>query len=293
MTTARRTTIVKDDTDILELLYKPGVYTVTITPHDAALLLERNAGNRRPKERAIENYAREMRENRWRLTNQGIGLSRQGNVLDGQNRLYACQRAGVPFSTLLITGLEENVRDVVDVGVKRSLGDVLKMNGRNNVSNLAGAVSLRARYEPAAEKQWSWTRTRGYGQRLSHEEMLSFLDKHPMLEDRTHQAWLVRKALGKVGLAAIVGFESMSFEVDQAAAVDFREHLVSGALLQPGDPRLLLRNVMMRQDRSPDSIWTLGMFVKAWNLWRHGEHREALYLKENERLPKFDEKPGA
>lgn len=276
-----------EDLDPLELLYRPGVYVVTITPSIAAQLLERNTSNRRPKERAITHYAREMREGRWHVTNQGIGIGRDLVVQDGQNRLIACTRAGVPFRTVLATGLAPEARDVVDVGIKRSLNDVLTMHHIKNSSNTAGAISLRIRYEDAIRKDWSWVRLRGAGQRFSNEEMLAFLAEHPLLVERAPAAWLVRQALGKIGLAAIVAFESMSFEASPAAAAEFRESLISGAYLTAGDARLLLRNTLMKHDRAPDSIWTLGMFVKAWNLWRTEERRQYLRLQDTERLPRL------
>lgn len=276
-----------EEPDPLELLYRPGVYIVTITPEVAAQLLERNVANRRPKERAINHYAREMREGRWRLTNQGLGFGRNLVLQDGQNRLIACTRAGVPFRTLMATGLESESRDVVDVGIKRSLSDVLTMHQVKNAGNTAGAISLRIRYEDAIRKDWSWVRLRGAGQRFSNEEMLAFANEHPLLVERASAAWLVRQALGKVGLAPIVAFESMAFEANPIAATEFREALISGALLTSGDARLLLRNTMMKFDRAPDSIWALGMFVKAWNLWRTEERRQYLRLQDSERLPRM------
>lgn len=276
-----------DELDPLELLYRPGVYVVTITPEVAAQLLELNTANRRPKERAIAHYAREMAEGRWRLTNQGLGFGRDLTCQDGQNRLIACTRAGVPFQTIMATGLDPASRDVVDTGIKRSLSDVLTMHKVTNAGNTAGAVSLRIRYDDAVRRDWSWVRLRGAGQRFSNEEMLAYADQHPLIIERAPAAWAVRKALGKVGLAPILAFDSMAYEANPVAATEFREALISGAFLTTGDARLLLRNAMMRYDRAPDSIWALGMFVKAWNLWRTEERRQYLRLTDTERLPRM------
>lgn len=281
-------TTLDEPVDVEELIYRPGAYIVTITPEVAARLLERNTRNRNRKERAINDYARQMTAGSFLLTNQGIGVDRNGELTDGQNRLASCEVSGVPFTTVFVTGLDPRVRDIVDTGVKRSFGDVLRMNGHNNVSNLAGAVSLRARYENAVERDFTWVRARSHGQRHNHEELLAFLDKHPALAERTHPAWLVRTALGKIGLSVIVAFDSMAVETDADAATAFREALISGALLTPGDPRLLLRNLMLRQERSPDTMWALGVWVKAWNLWRAGERRDVLALRETERLMRMD-----
>src|SRR4051812_30418789 len=99
-----------------DLVHRAGVYIVTITPEDAAKLLERNTNNRPQKKRAIEDYQRQMKAGLWHLTNQGIGVDRNGVLQDGQNRLVACTRAETPFTTILATGLEPEAREVVDTG---------------------------------------------------------------------------------------------------------------------------------------------------------------------------------
>jgi hypothetical protein len=276
-----------EDRDIDELVLMPGAYIVTIAPEDATTLLARNVNNRPEKIRAIGDYSRQMQEGRWHLSNQGIGIDRNGNLGDGQNRLRACELAGVPFRTLLMTGLEPEVRDVVDTGVKRSFGDVLAMAGYKNVSNLAGAVSIRARYQNGVNRGWGWADTRARGNRFSHEELLQFMEAHPALVELAPRAWQVRKALNHVGLGPIVAFEAMAYETDPASLAYFRDAVITGGMLRSGDPRLLLRNQLMRRERAGDSIWTLGMFVKAWNLWVTGEEREVLSLKETEPLPKM------
>jgi hypothetical protein len=269
-----------------ELIFMPGVHVVRVGPVEAKRLLERNTSNRALKQRAVADYARDMSEGRWHFSNQGLGLDKHGVLADGQNRLHAVIESGAVITTLLATGLEPEARDVVDTGVKRSFGDVLRMNGRTNVANLAGAVAIRARYELGAQNGWGWTETRSRG-RLSHEELLAYLREHPQLEERASGSWLVRKALGKVGLGPIVAFESMAVEVNPDALAYFREAIVSGGMLKARDPRLLLRNHLMKRDRAGDSIWTLGLFVKAWNKWLSGEEVELLTLKETEPLQKI------
>lgn len=272
---------------IEDLIHRPGVYIVTITPADAALLLMRNHNNRSKKLARIEDWSRQMREGKWRLTNQGIGVDRNGVLVDGQNRLEAVIRANVPVTFMFATGLDPEARDVVDTGVRRSFGDVLTMNGYRNVSNLAGAVAIRARYENGAERGWGWADIRSRGIRHSHEELLDYMQAHPKLTELAPRSWIIRKALGHVGLAPIVAFESMAAETDPESLAYFRDAVITGGMLEATDPRLLLRNHLMRRERAGDSIWTLGMFIKAWNLWLAGESREVLSLKETEPVPKM------
>jgi hypothetical protein len=129
----------------------PMVVTAEITPDLARRLLVRNRNNRVPKEGAIARYKWEMENGNWRITNQGLGFDRNGDLTDGQNRLMACIRADKSFHTVVAVGLVPEAKEVVDVGVKRTLSDALKMEGYTNAPALAGGVALRQRYEQLVE----------------------------------------------------------------------------------------------------------------------------------------------
>jgi hypothetical protein len=282
--------------DVEDLIYRPGVYVVTITPELAEKLLERNENNRTPKQKAIAAYKNAMLQGRWELTNQGIGFDRNGVLVDGQNRLYACIQAGVPFITTLATGLSPDAKEKIDVGVKRNLADALRMEGFVNAPALAGGISLRAKYEWLVEQGIPWTATQvqfganarqGGTYMMSHPESLEFLQKRPKLSEKSSGAWVVRKTFPRVPLSVIIAFDSLAGELDESAWAEFRNALITGANLQPQDARLVLRNALTRlpTNRTTNTLVLLGMFIKAWNSWRKGEPREVLSLKESERMP--------
>lgn len=270
-----------------DLIHRPGVYIVRVTPEAAASLLERNTLNRHPKANAIERYAKSMREGKWRVTNQGLGISRSGVLVDGQNRLMACIEAGVPFETVLSTGMDDEARDVVDVGVRRSLGDSLRMAGYTNAVALAGGVALRMRYEQIVKSGQAWTQARSM--MVSHDEALAYAKDHPELVDHTATAWVIRKAFIRVPISVIVAFESLAYEHDPYKAEEFRNGLVTGANLEMGDPRLVLRNYLMRREerykKGRDAMHLLGIFIKAFNDFVNDDKRELITLKDTEAMP--------
>lgn len=279
-----------DGLDVEDLIVRPGVYVVEITPDDAKRLLERNTKNRHPKPNAIDRYAKTMANGKWRRTNQGIGISRSGELVDGQNRLMACIQAGVPFETTLATGLDEEAKDVVDVGVKRSLGDSLRMAGYINVVALAGGVGLRMRYEEVVRTGQPWRQARSMS--VTHDEALAYTLEHPELAEHTTSSWVVRKAFSIVPVSVIIAFESMAYEYDPFKAEEFRNGLITGANLSEGDPRLVLRNYLMRlmsstsrRVRGADSMHMLGMFIKAFNDFVNGDKREIIVFKHEEQMP--------
>ena len=82
----------------------------TITPAVAEAMLKASealgAVNRKLNTRHVELYANEIRSNRWKLNGDAIRLDPDGRILDGQHRLQACVLAGIPFQTIVMTGVE-------------------------------------------------------------------------------------------------------------------------------------------------------------------------------------------
>lgn len=100
-----------------------------VTPEMAMELLKRNINNRRLSERTVGYYAEQMRNNEWRLTGQGISISENGVILDGQHRLEAVVRAKTPVKFLIIYGVKDDTFANYDVGKNRSFGDVFDIQG--------------------------------------------------------------------------------------------------------------------------------------------------------------------
>lgn len=110
-------------------VHEPASEYVDVTPAMAEKWLEANPNNRSIDDRKVEQYARDMVAGKWRLTNQGIGFGRDGNLYDGQHRLWAVYKAGVAVRMLVVTGLEPDARPAIDVGKPRRVHDQLRMFG--------------------------------------------------------------------------------------------------------------------------------------------------------------------
>jgi hypothetical protein len=111
----------------------------TITPTIAGdLLLHHNSGNRPKKAKAIARYAEDMAAQRWSVTGDTIKFSKR--LRDGQNRLAACVRSGVPFRTYIVFGIDDDAFDRMDQGRNRSGSDILAIAGYQNTAAVSGAV---------------------------------------------------------------------------------------------------------------------------------------------------------
>ena len=102
-----------------------------ITPSMASEMLGKNEGNRNVSQAKVQYYARLMREGSWKLTHQGIAISQDGNVIDGQHRLSSVAMYGKPVSFLVTTmkakddqGTLTAIGQPIDIGKLRTISDI-------------------------------------------------------------------------------------------------------------------------------------------------------------------------
>ena len=110
-----------------------------ITPEFAKETLEkRNPLNRVLLEGTVNSYAKQMREGKWKTNGEPIIFSDEHEIegengaremvralLNGQHRMAACVKCGIPFLALVISGIPTDVFDSMDTGKVRAGKDAL------------------------------------------------------------------------------------------------------------------------------------------------------------------------
>lgn len=100
----------------------------TITPSLASVYLTRNTHNRKKKDKKIKEWAAVMKAGGWRLNGETIKFYENGTLADGQNRLEAVIRAGVPVEMEVRYGVPNDVT-TFDIGSSRNMHDILVLSG--------------------------------------------------------------------------------------------------------------------------------------------------------------------
>ena len=103
----------------------------TITPEIATEYLKANHSNRNVQRSTVRNYARDMRNGCWQLTSAGISFYENGELADGQHRLYAVIEAGVPVDMYVTYGVP-NTSSIFDRGRIRTVANIMSMSGVNS-----------------------------------------------------------------------------------------------------------------------------------------------------------------
>jgi hypothetical protein len=268
--------------------------TMEVTPELAKEWMERHvkvvAGNRvansgkardnrkiRWGDDGVAGYARDMRAGRWDLNGETVKLAWNGTVPDGQHRLYACVEAGVPFRSVVVTGVEPAAQDTIDIGIGRKLGDQLAIANEPNANTLASVTRWSLRWLHGVRSG-----TAGAGAyKPTRQEMLDFLAVTPHLRDATTFAVHARQAFKSVR-ASVYGMAWILFNsLDPLAARVFLDGVLDGADLPKGHPVLAFRariwNSVETQERLSEQE-QLALLILAWNAWREDRELSRMQL---------------
>lgn len=115
----------------------------TITPKTAKEYLKFNVSNRPLHTKTVEFYAEQMRKGQWKLNGEGICFAEGGALLNGQHRLQAVVRAGVPVQMLVIRGADNDSFVTYDSGRSRKVSDIFAIS---DIPNYAGISTIVNKY---------------------------------------------------------------------------------------------------------------------------------------------------
>ena len=118
-----------------------------ITPSEAAQLAQKARPGTRVKESAVAGYERAMRDGEWIFNGMPIVFGRSGMLLDGLHRLKACERAEVPFETLVVEDAPDDILHTLDQQRRRSFAGVLSARGVNHPAAVTATLMRLIRYD--------------------------------------------------------------------------------------------------------------------------------------------------
>jgi len=263
---------------------------VIITPQRASELLERNAKNRPLDKKHIARLAKTIEEGKWVWNGQTITVDENGDVLDGQHRLYACIKANLPIDTEFLEGVPRNTFMTVDHVKRRTAADLMAMMqipwwvektglARHlfyyriydyHVKKIANAL-----YEPQDIVEFY----------LKNREEIDFTVDHMKM---------YKKSRIVVCFSKLLFIDCLCGKIDKEQTKAFIDKIVYGYDLEKGSPILALRQTIINENTyifyRTSNVIILDLLFRCWNLYRQNESVELNSLKLNykaERLPKL------
>lgn len=261
---------------------------VQVTPEVAEDLLSRAVVNRRLDWGQVDFLADAIIHEEWQLTHQGIALDgplETGFLLDGQHRLNAIIKAGVPVWIYVFEGLPRAAFPVLDTGKRRSGVDTLSSTGEKYLPLLHSTIRHVLLFKTMRDSSWT-----GNGARIANGRILAaYNEDSDMYREAVVTGRDISKHVFASQTAAAAGY-FITTEAAPAVKVDsWIEGLTSGANLEVGDPRLALLKVPHIQKRGSKRRYTMreqvAMYIKAWNGWVREEKIDNLRFGKAEKMP--------
>lgn len=261
---------------------EPVTEVVTLTPVLARILLERNEANRPVSKTNLERMQRDITEGRWVFNGEGLIVSKDGKLNDGQHRCLAVAEAGRSVRTVIVFGPERDSRLTLDQGVMRSVGHYLGMNGYTDSNNVASTANYVWQYKTHGRLS-----TAGSDRPTKAEAMLT-VEHFATIPDSVR--YVTRDKAGVIATKSLLAFahwaiadRAGSFEADR-----FIDRLIKGTGLQDGDPLLYCRNRLIETRGDGTSIGARAELIfRTWNAHRKGEKVQRITVGGN-KLPKLE-----
>lgn len=251
-----------------------------VDPTTAQEWLGYNTHNRNYRPSMVQAYAEAMIAGDWHtdidpISFAGVLGGRGKNapvLLNGQHRLLALVQADATLEFLVIQGLSVADQADMDAGIRRQLGDQLRLMGNHYPVELAAVLRLVYAFDNDALRK-------GHGN-VAYATLLRYLEEHPGLPDSVLPAKRVYDAIG--GRVSVYGaahyilscIEEQNIDDD---VEDFFNKLQYGEGLGAGSPILAYRNQIIAASnaantsrRKMSQVNQLALIFKAWNAWRDG-----------------------
>jgi len=237
---------------------------VRITPAIAEEWLQhRNITNRSLSRRSIAMMVDDMREGRWQVTGEAIIFDANGRLTNGHHRLTACIKAGAPFTSLVVRGVEPAAVFVQDTGRARTAGNMAAIMNIPQGKHSAAAARLLLCYEG---NDFLAAYVGGVGGPTKTQIVEDCLSR-PLFSE---SVLAVRVCSDVLFCSVAAACHWLFSQKDRSATERFFHKLHSGAAMEAGDPVLELRKRLLIK-RRPLAVPMMAITIKAWNLTRAGK----------------------
>lgn len=264
-----------------------------ITPELAEQMLSRNIKNNRPVSiMTINQYAIDIVAGKWMDTADSIKFDIDGNMIDGQHRLHAIIKAGIPVEMWVATELNAESVRYIDTGRKRTANDLLHMTeiGGGYIAEIT-AVSRKVMAWQRDTKAVLSRKGHGSGLRgsISNHQILQYcMDNPDIIKHATFGKQLYTKTPVKIYTATDLGFLSWLFSgIDAAKAIEFLEKACLKDNVPADSPIACLYNRLLNAKDYMTPMLKLKLTFHAWNLWRQDKKVSALKVSQMDELPEL------
>lgn len=271
-----------------------------ITPAMAEKLLEgsKDIKNRNVSDAHVAWLCAQMKGGKWTLNGEAIIFDDEGQLLDGQHRLWAIITSGVTVESLVTRGVDRKGFATIDTGNARTLANVLGIVGEKYSASVASALSWTHRHDLG--KMFTTAKSAGF----SHPVGLALMRKYPEIRESAEEVsrMATKSEILKGVPSSILIFLHHRFSThSKEKATEFFETLGDIRFDTTGTPTRILRDQILRRKMDMRSggggsktppMEMMAVFIKAWTDFLSGNKPRRSYQwrrsgQSPEDFPKF------
>ena len=192
-------------------------------------------------------------------------------MIDGQHRLYAIVNSEKSSPMIVITGVNTDAFDTIDIGTKRSASDIFSINNIANEVLTASVVKFIYAF-----KNGKYSANRNTIRNLQNHEIMEYYQSLPNINDSIDFASKLKsKGQSLITPSILGGMHYLLSEVDPEMATEFMQQLYVGTNLPDNSPIIPLRNRLIKTKIDKNFTLTnsvlLQSIVFVWDKVRAGK----------------------
>jgi hypothetical protein len=253
---------------------------VIVTPELAKQLLDKNTHNRHMAESTVRRLVGAMNRGEWQYNGDTIRISKSGRLLDGQHRLAAIEKSGIPQKYIIVDGLDDESFTTIDVGKPRTSGDMLSIVGEKHSNNLAAVSRMDLVFLRTGKPMNEYD-----GRTPTHTEIVMHAEDNAEMKRSVSftacNMW-IRKYIGP----SVSGFCHYRFCIDDSVMAErFFSELVSGDFSYSDSPIKYIRDFFLEERhasaKTPKMKRTAMMF-RAYSVYKKSGKAKILRLPKDQ-----------
>ena len=186
-----------------------------ITPKIALKLLEGNNVNRPISDIRVQDFSRRMRSGEWILSSDPIVIGENGDLYNGQTRLWAICDSETDQQFFVLRDAPEDMLPVIDCGKSRTLHDRLQIAGNRNTGIRYEAV-VKCFYTMPSGLRVDWTVENFLAAEKKCRQHVQFAAEIMKTQDNRHrlicapyQAAMARAHMSEISPDVLNGFANV------------------------------------------------------------------------------------
>ena len=161
---------------------------VAINPAKAEALLNNNDNFRKINKTEIEKYSNLIKNDDWKFNGDTIAFNLEGQLKDGQHRLSAIIKTGIPIKVIPVI-INSDMR--TDNKRRTGFWHILEKEGKKHVNAYSASVRILIRYETGETEDAFCDRSAT----ITLNKMYEFYEENPLLEDSINKTASIFKSI--------------------------------------------------------------------------------------------------